>query len=299
MITIIKLKKMKKYLKQLTFVAITFLFFSCTNDNEKFSGSPADNSTEVTPLVGTLTTDQLTVVSSQNFPVTITIPQSFEFDVTVEVTSRLVNTTKKTVRNIIIPAGQTTVVGNAGAPSSTSGVLPFNNQLEIYLTAINSVVNEVTNPTFGFKGKQYSLTSDKLIIDYGDTSYTNSKSDRLSIVLDNLGPSGTNGNNLNFRVTKDNILVVDRTTTQRFEKYDILKTAPSGTYVISIWAQSLVTSPVDLPYRFALTFPNEDVRSFGGVLPNLTVGTALTSISKLQIIKSSDSSGVTFLVTAI
>ena len=78
----------------------------------------------------------------------------------------------------------------------------------------------------------------------------------------------------------------------------------TDTYEMSVYAKTLngsttSTTPVDLPYKIAVRYPNEDVKIYSGIATNLTVGTSATAVPRLQIVKTTiagvSSFGVTYL----
>ena len=190
------------------------------------------------------------------------------------------------------------------APSSGTYNIPYKKYTaQVFLTAINTAPNVVPA---GFVGKLYTMTSNKLVLDYGDSlnGIPAANAGRLGIRFDSEGPYGANANNLDLVFLKNGLAITPasdfgaasqttrpyfgtRTNTGREENININSTvADNATYTINIFAKNLILSPVNMPYRFMVRFPDEKVRVYAGVLNGLTVGTPATAIPVLQIIKT-------------
>lgn len=307
---------MKIINKILIVMTIAFMQFSC-DEGEVFTGAPDSSKLQFETLQGTIATSENSVVSGQQFPITVSIPQSFDVDVNIEVIAFLSNINKRTRRTFTILAGETSVDGIMTAPSGDQGsvILPFSQELTVYMSAINSkpaITSDGVAP-LGFAGKQYTITSNTLTLDYGDSVFGGVNSNRLAIRLDWANPPANSNpvfNNLNLRLKLDgNVITVfpnaqttmpihgTTTSSARYESLNFLSTAIDGTYTVEIFAAKLTssTSPVDVPYRFTVRFPDESVRTFSGTLLGMTVGTAATAIPKLQIVKI----GALYTVTTI
>ena len=312
------MKTINRFLIVLTF---SILLFSCQQD-DVFTGAPDPATVQFETLPGTVSTSETRVVSSQEFPVTVDIaPKTFDVDVVIEVTAFLTNINKRARRTFTIKAGQTSVTGKMVAPSGDQGsvVLPFNQELKLYLSAINTaplVTSDGVAP-LGFEGKQYTMGSNVLSLDYGDSTFGGVNANRCAIRFDWANPPvGGNpvNNNLNLRLKRDGVVTTvspnsstsspiygTTVSTSRYEAINFLSIAPDGTYTLEVFAAKLTsaTDPVDVPFRFTVRFPNESVRTFGGILPGLTVGTAATAIPKLQVVKSTDADGAHYDVTLL
>jgi hypothetical protein len=298
---------MKVFFNLLAALSFSLFLFSCEQD-DRFTGAPDPSKVNFVELPATISTTEANVVSGQQFPVTLDIaPQSFDVDVNIEVTSFLPNINKRTRKTFTIKAGETTVSGKMNAPSGDQGAtLPFSQNMNLYMSAITTapkITNDGVEPV-GFAGKQYTITSNNVVLDYGDTSFGGVNSNRCVVRLDWKNPPGGGNpfnNNLNIRLKRDgNVVTVananqttqpihgSTTSTSRYENLNFLSSAPDGTYVIEVFAAKLTSStdPVDVPFRFTVRFPNEDVRAYRGVLPSMTVGAATNAVPVFQIIKS-------------
>lgn len=293
---------MKVYFKIFLFLAVSNFCISCETD-PKFSGSPVDSSVEFATIIGTVSTTEAGVVSSQKFPITFTLPQTFNVDVLVEVIAFLPTTNKRTRQSFIVPAGQTTANVFITAPSRDSSILIFNLNLQVYLSSITTAPSVIPK---GFAGKQYSLTSNFVNLDYGDTAFTASNPNRCGIFFDWKGPYDSapvaDNNNLNLVLKRLGVTIPvvgtvnpingSVTSNDRYETINFLNTAPDGEYIIEVWAFKLGITPTNLPYRFTVRFPDDSVKTFTGILNNLAVGTVASSIPRLKVIKSTSGSGL-------
>jgi len=290
------------------------LFISSCEEGDVFTGSPIGTNVQFETLEGTISTSYTAITASQKFPVTITLPQAFAVDVNVEVIAMLPNSNKRARKYFVIKAGETVLNDFMNAPSADTGtILPFNNNLKVYLSAVNSVSSPEV--PFGFNGVQYSLTSNVIDMNYGDTAVTAVNANRFGVRFDWPGPYSSltapnSVNNLNIRVKRDGGVIsvpagatqpVNGTTTSnaRYETVNILATAPDGEYTIEVFANKLETAPVNLPYRFAIRFPDETVQVIEGVLNGLTLGTAATAVPKLKIVKVTTAGVPTYTVTPL
>ncbi len=283
-------------------ICVLFLLpslFSC-EEGEIVSGAPDSSKEQFITLEGTVSTPIKTIVPGQRIPLTITLPQSFPVDVNVEVTSQLTNINRRTRKSFLIRAGLTTITDVMTVPSGDQAqtFLPFNNVLDVFLTAITT--GQDVEPK-GFPGIQYSLTSNILTLDYGDSPIGAIVTNRFVARLDWPGPYNTAGNNLNIVLKKDGVAVIvanansptspiyGTTSSQgnvRGEILNFLPTAEDGVYTVEAYAIRLMTSPFNMPYRFTFRLPDESTFSLGGTINNLEVGTAATATPILQITKT-------------
>lgn len=291
-------------------LAITVTIFVSCETGDKFTGSPVGTSVEFVTLKGVVSSTETSVGPNQRFPVTFTLPQAFDVDVLVEIIAFLPSTNKRTRKSFMVAKGQTVTTVLVTSPGSDSPtILPFNLNLEVYLSSISSIASE--NYPSGFVGKQYSLTSNTINFDYGDTRFAAVNSNRCGIVFDWKDANGSNNNDLDLVLKKNSVIVpvlvipptspINGTTTSsgRYEQINFLSTAPDGEYIIGYYAKKLVTIPSELPYRITVLFPNELQKTYSGVLSNLTLGTASSSIPKLKIIKSTVNSIAQYDVTLL
>ena len=312
---------MKTLNKFIIILTLAFLQFSCS-EGEVFTGVPDPAKLQFESLPATISTSESSVVSSQPFPITLSIaPKTFDVDVSIEVTAFLPNINKRARKTFIIKAGDMSVDGSMTSPSADQGsvILPFNQELKLYMSAINSkppITVEGIAP-FGFAGKQYTISSNVISMDYGDSGFGGANSNRLAIRFDFANPP-FNGNpffnNLNLRVKRDGVVITiagnGQTTmpiygttisSSRYEAINFLSNALDGTYTLEVFAAQLTsaTDPVDVPYRFTVRFPDESLRTFGGTLTGLTVGTAATAVPKLQIVKTTFNGQAQYAVSAL
>jgi len=303
---------MKILNKIFALLLLSVCVMSCDDEGEVFSGSPAGTNVKFETIVATVATSETNVVAGQSFPITLTIPNAFPVDVSIEVVAFLPNSNKRSRKYVIIKAGETQKEDTMNAPNADTGaILPFNLTVNLYLNAIANAFGEEIR---GFSGVQYSLTSNVIELGYGDSSIVTANSNRFGVRLDWPGPygTGTNVNDLNIRVIRaDNSVVTVATptaTTQpihgspfyatssvpsqfnsqfaRYETVNFLSTAPNDVYTIEIYATKLVTTPTSLPYRFTIRFPDEKTKVFAGVLENLVVTPASGGVAKLRITKT-------------
>ena len=192
---------MKKTYK-ISLLLLMFVFvISCTK-GDVFTGSPVGTNVNFVTLTGTITTTETLVTAGQSIPVTITIPQTFPVDVNVQMTSFLPNINKKTTKTVTIPANQSTLVTTMNMPGGDSTPLPYSLAVQMYLTAITTANTDLP---LGFSGYQYSLTSNVVTLDFGDTGVATSNPDRCSILFDFQYPNDghPNFNNLNMILRDD------------------------------------------------------------------------------------------------
>jgi len=296
---------MKTLYKIVLLLLIPVFFISC-EEGDVFVGTPAGTDLQFITLKGTVATTESNVVSGQVIPITVTIPQSFPVETKVQVIAFLPNTNKRSTKSVIFPAGETTVDSEMTVPGAEQSDLPFHMNLEIYLAAITTG-DDVD--TFGFPGKQYSLTSDKITLDFSDTTIPAQNVNRLLIRFDfeNYNNGNPASNNLNLSFRKNGVITPiannnqqataayfgSLTATARYENVNFNNAiAEDGTYTIYAFAQKLIASPSDVDYRFVIRFPAGKTRVFAGTLPGLTLGNAASSIPVLQIVKSTDGNGV-------
>jgi hypothetical protein len=302
-----------KRIYKILFLLVTACFVSSCEEGDVFTGTPVGTNLQFETLQGTITTSETHVVSAQTIPITVTIPKSFPVDTKVQATAFLPNNGKRSTKSIDIPAGQTTVESTMQVPGADQSDLTFNSVLEIYLTGFTTG-DEVD--THGFPGKQYSMTSDKITLDYGDAALPALNPNRLIVRLDWEFPNNGNpsNNNLNLSFRKNNNITTvapnsntsaavfgTQTGTGRYETININNAvAEDATYTINVFAAKLKTTPSDIKYRFIVRFPNDTTKVFYGVLSGITVGNAASSIPKLQIVKVTDGNGaVEYTVTQL
>ena len=293
----------------------TLLLTSCS-EGDVFSGSPADTNIPKVTLVGTLSTTETNVVAGQPFEVQVGIPQTFDVNVNVEVTSFVPNTNKRFRGTVIIPAGQTSVAYQMKAPGSDTPDLPYHLNMKAYLSAITT---DPLDTITGFKGKQYTLTSNMLDLDFGDAPLSSINHSICSVILDWEGPhyqiATTPYNGLAFKVIKDGTLIntlpqnANNVTTTVYGKsnsqqrnstinnMNILNVAGNGSstdgvYIMKVYAAKLITSPMDVQCRFTIRFPDETAKTLYCVIPGMVANNNINSgFEKLKVVKTTTPSG--------
>lgn len=77
----------------------------------------------------------------------------------------------------------------------------------------------------------------------------------------------------------------------------------TDTYTIEVYARTLGGSTsatvAEMPYRFAIRFPDESSKVYSGILTNLSTGPASTAIPKLQIVKTTALGVSSYVVTPL
>jgi hypothetical protein len=290
--------KMKTSYKFLVLLG-TALFFSSCDEGDVFTGSPVGTNVQFETIQGTITTTETHAVSGEIIPITVSIPNAFPFEVKVQAMAFLPNTNKRTTKTVLIPAGATSADSTMQVPGAEQSDLPFHMNLELSLVAITT--GDEVLPT-GFAGKQYKLTSDKVVLDFGDSSLPALNANRLIVKFDFEFPNNGNpsSNNLNLSFKKNGVITAignssatsapvfgTLTASARYETVNFNNAvAEDGTYTLSAFAQKLKSTPSDVDYRFVVRFPNDVSKVYSGTLTGLTVGNAASAIPVLQIVKS-------------
>jgi hypothetical protein len=297
---------MKKYNVFTLIIFSLLIILSSCDKSDVFTGSPVGTNVEFVNLVGVISSPETKVAASQNFPITVTLPQSFAVEVTIQTTAFLANINKKTTKSVVIPAGQTTITYDITAPGGDLTPLPFNMNLEVFLTAITTSGVEPS----GFSGKQYTLTSNKLNLDYGDTGTQALNINRLGVRFDFPFPpgSGLTYNNLNIVVKRNGVVIpvpagstntVNGSTAAfaRYETVNILNTALDAIYTIEVYSVVQIATPINMPYRFTIRYPNDSSKTYAGIIPSMTIGNQASAIKKIEIIKSTVAGKANYVVT--
>ncbi|WP_298221082.1 hypothetical protein [Flavobacterium sp.] len=302
-----------KYSKKLLILFVPVIFLLSCEKDDVFTGSPVDSDVSFETLTGTISTNETISVAGQKLPVTITIPQAFEDSIRVQVTSFLPSTNKRTTTSVIIPKGQTSVDAEVSAPPTDDSDLPYVVEAQYFLSGINTAQN--VTPV-GFAGKQYSLTSNVLKVDFGDTPMPNPNANKLSVRLDYEFPkfltSVTSFNSIKVVLKRlDGTTVATSTAltapinmesqvpNKRFATLVFLSTAPDNTYIVNLYAGTLINSPSNIGYRFAVRFPDGKGKTFANNFSNLTVGPVSSAIAKLQIVKTTVDGNANYVVTPL
>lgn len=303
-----------KYSKKLLILIVpVILLFSCEKEDDVFTGSPVDSNVSFETLTGTISTNETITVAGQKIPVTITLPQAFEDSVSVQVTSFLPSTNKRITTSVIIPEGETSITEEISAPPVDNSDLPYVVEAQYFLSGISTAPN--VKPV-GFAGKQYSLVSNLLKVDFGDTTMPGPNANKLSIRFDYELPKYRSSVS-SFNSIKVVLKRLDGTTVttnanpstpinltsqgpdQRYATLVFLSSAPDNTYILNVYAKTLIDSPSNIGYRFAVRYPDEIGKVLFGNFSNLTVGTAATAFPKLQIVKTTVNGNANYVVTQL
>ncbi|MCX6184621.1 MAG: hypothetical protein NTX74_06170 [Flavobacterium sp.] len=312
---------MKTLIKIFSALIIFILIVSCEK-GDLVTGSPEDSDITKVQLTGLINTPDTEVVAGQPFPLSITLPRSFDINVSVEATSFIPNTGKRYRGTVIIPAGQSTITFQMRAPGSDISDMPFKTKMEVFLSAITT---DPIREVIGFEGVQYSLNSNKLELDFGDSKLSSPNSSILSINIDSEGPHwnpniGAIYNALNYRVVKNgvyqNTIPAKATTGSSLNpvynsfygksnvadkvELNILNVAENGSstdgeYIIKLYPTKLVSSQMDLFARFTIRFPDDKAKTISLLLPGLVANTlinATTGVQVLKIVKTTSDEGM-------
>ncbi len=293
--------------------SIFAIFISCEK-GEIFTGTPVGTNVVFESIVGTIVTNETTVVDGQKIPITVTLPKSFDEDVNIQATTFIPSTNKRSITSFILPAGQTTVITEVASPPNDNSTLSYTVEAQVFLTALGT---SPLKPTVGFDGTQYELSSNVLKLDFGaDTVLPGIASSRLSIRLDYESPKidgATLYNDLNLVLKKTDGTIVQPISNAtlalgfsgtnstalaetRYDDVNISSVAPIDTYTISIFARKLTNTPTNLKYRFVVRFPDKSAKTYTGLLNDLVVTNSSLAVAKLKIVKTSTNE---YLVTQI
>ena len=280
-----------KKLNVVFLVAILVILSSCSK-GDVVSGSPLDSKVRFEDIVLSLSSTEVSTASGQRFPVNIVLPKSFSTDVIVELTSFVPSINKRLKRSFTVPANTTSFAASMTAVGGDqTDVLPFNLNLEVFVSGINYIDIEGKVPQ-GFLDVIYKPSSNKLILDYGDSATGNTFLNRCLIRLDWQGPhtvaQSATYNDLNMVARKlagpGNLIVNGNSSgviygaiagTSRYEFINFNGTADNTSYILSVWAKKLIVGagvPTNLPYRFTIRFPDAKTKTISGVFNNISEG---------------------------
>ena len=287
--------------------ASALLISSCEED-DVFTGSPVGTNVQFETINGTVATTETSVVSGQSIPIMVTLERSFPVETNVQVMAFIPSTNKRTLKTVVIPAGATSsdTDEKMNVPGAELSDLPFHLPLELSLVAITT--GDEVLPV-GFSGKQYTLTSPKVILDYGDSAIPVLNANRFIVRLDwefppNGSPiSGTNNFNLVLKKNGTPITITSNSTTPIFGLLGVLLPNPTNvryrtinfnnaladdaTYTLEVYAQRLVATPSNIDFRFVARFPEDITKVYPGTLTGITVTPPSGAVAKLQIVKTS------------
>lgn len=198
-----------KYTPLFLLLGFVGISVSCSED-EVFTGAPQGSFKTIN---ATISTPETEVVAGQPFEITINLgdnPNTNEVDlltftdeVNVEVTAFVPSINRRLRKAITIPANQNVFVTSMTAPSGdVSPSALFNKEMEMYISAITTTPDA---EVVGFEGVNYKISSNKVNLNYGETTVLATNSKRFSIVFDFQGPYGTHplANNLDLIISKN------------------------------------------------------------------------------------------------
>lgn len=287
-----------KNFKILILSLFVVIFYSCEK-GEIVTGSPVDTGLPIENIVASISTAETVVVATQDFIVEVTLPQKFDVDVIVQAEVFVPELNTRIRRSVVFLVGETVKELKVTAPSAGAFILPYAKySVKVFLIGFNTAPNVVPA---GFLGKRYAISSNILTLNYGSSDILTANGSRLGINLDFEGPDGASGNNLDVVISRNGTIInypaannptapiygtsIDTDDNEKF--YMNSRNIPDNTtYVVALYATSLVISPNNLKYRFTLRFPDESVKTFFGTLNNIVVGSSGTAVNVLQIKKT-------------
>lgn len=270
---------------------------SCESDDEKYNGSPVGKD-EIITLDGIIETTATAAMSNQKIPFTVTLPRTFSDTVAVEVSTKNKSGASTRVSVNIMP-GQRTISDQV----SCAGGALYNSTVDLSVTAIN--LNTVE------QGKHYLIKSNVITLKTGNTSVPPVDNTKLQVKFAVPQP-GSSLNNIRVYVTRPDAAVTqpssDASTGARTYSVTNSNTSANsaglsgqlGDYIFKISAfNSLVTSPVDLQYRFVIRFPNGTSKLFEGVYPGLTLTSPQLPVLKVTKVENPVSHAISYEVTQL
>lgn len=270
---------------------------SCESDDEKYSGTPVGNQ-QIVQITGEISTTATVAFTNQRIPFHIKLPQAFADTVRVEV-STFNKSGGRTRVSVEMMPGQT----EADDDVPCAGGLLFDSTVDMRITAINLNTVEI--------GKHYLMTSNNIVLRTGDTPVPALDNTRLSVRLAWPKPASSL-NNIRLTVTRPagstpatHTPTLESIGTRTYSILSTLGTVPNnnafsgaeGEYIFRINAQALVTSPVDLPYRFIVRFPDGTTKIFEGVYPAMTTASPPLAVLKATKVVDPGSGAVSYIVT--
>jgi len=272
------------------------LFLSCESDDEKYSGTPVGNQ-QFETIEGTISTNVIKAMRNQAIPFRVSIPKTFKDTVSIEVTTLNLSGGRTRVSVDILPGDTeaTDEIPCAGGP--------------LYDTTVDLSITGIALKTVE-SGKHYLIKSNVITLQTGNTSVPASDNSRLSVRFVWPEP-GSQRNNIRLTVTRpaglaNSTVPLDAST--RTRNYGILTTVAlannlntysshSGEYLFKINAERLINTPVDLPYRFVIRFPDGASRLIEGVYENLTTASPQKTILKVVKTVNPANNLATYIVT--
>lgn len=270
------------------------LLLGCEPDNDKYSGTPVGNQ-QLETIEGTITTDVTAAMRNQRIPFKISIPRTFKDTVTVEVTTLNLSGGRTRTSVDILP-GRTEAIDDIPC----AGGILYDTTVDLSMTAIALKTVE--------PGKHYLMKSNVITLDTGDTVVPASDVSRLSIRFAWPQPSSSL-NNIRLTIVRPNNTTSIPTLASGSRTYGILTStavlnaagysSQVGEYLFNINAVGLVSSPVDLPYRFIVKFPDGSSKLIQGVYPALTTASPPKTVLKAVKTVNPGTGAVSFTVTEV
>ncbi|TWO31649.1 hypothetical protein E1J38_012875 [Seonamhaeicola sediminis] len=299
-------------MKKIIYISLSILtigLFSCSDD-DSYSIAYVDDEVK-TPLVGTIELNRAAAApTTKMMEATVTIPQTFDVESIVEVTSEskfgnfLEIETFVEKSYITVPAGATSGVGLIRTAGDDEAVLDDFNGTANFASAFISGI-ALKQPEEGSIDDPYTMTSDTVSI--AGVAYDSSmdpEEESLSISLDWLGPY--NVNDLDLYVFNSNFsFLIGTETGDRFEGLifndpdDDIRPEDGNDYTveIAIWdPNGNVTSPI--PYRLVFTHPNGDTDIYLGEVDPAIGYIDPVNISKTTTIDDDDNEVITFVTSS-
>jgi len=251
---------------------------SCEDDDEKFSGSPVGTN-NIVMLKGALDTDATFALTDQDVDFTITLPQTFSDTVNVEVTT-ISNSGRRVRESIEIRPDSLVKKGTIRA----AGGAIFDTNFKMYISGISL---QTAQPY----GTHYLMTSDTISIGTGSTVIPDQVLNRLKVKVVWGLPSSSN--NLKLMIGRPTLADIEQfsfdTGDGKAHQINVgntggnnkdISTIP-GDYVFKLKALALPASPVDVPYRVIVVYPDGQSYVYSGVLNGLTLDSPLTDVFKV------------------
>jgi hypothetical protein len=288
---------MKKHINFVAFLIILLTIFSCSTD-DKFSGSPTENQT-ITTLTGSISTDVDFALPGQKINFVARLPEGKVFNdtVTVEITTRRSDGGRVREYFDIMP-GESTVSGKVGV----AGAVLFEGQFELFMSAIEV---QTVDP-----GIHYLMTSNKVVVNSGNSSIPDPENDRLIVRLtwENSSvfnkfkfyidkPIGSNDVVQNFGGGSgiQHIIRIEGPGPGRTEGPS--QSFREGEYIFKIGGDAQLVTPEDKKYRILVVWPNGDVKIFQGVYNGLTPTSPQLPV--LKVIKTGSDATANYTAEAI
>lgn len=268
-----------KTLKNIFLIALAATFaISCQDDDDRYNGSPEGRLNIVT-LQGDITTTAQSALTDQEIDWTVDMRgRTFVDTVLVEATA-ISNSGRRFRSSVILEPGESTASGEINSP----GGAIFDTTFKLYLSGI---ALQTVDP-----GIHYLIQSDTLYIPTGSSGipaqdptrlivrlvWANaSTANSLHLVVDKPDPQSTvNAANVGG-TAKQHAILVNGTNQNSTALSTIL-----GEYTFGVKAAALTTSPVDMPYRVIVVFPNGDTEVYSGVYNGLDLSSPVLPVLKV------------------